>query len=588
MLHINFVALADPSANPMKKAPGGKLLCSTLENLGVKHVFGLPGSQNVEFFEALRQSSLRTILANHELAAAFMANGYYRASGKVGVLTTIPGPGFAYTVAAIAEASLDSSAILYIAGKPPDVAGKKFNRQSIDQRAILGPLVRRIVEVDRTADLVSGVREAYAATTAGEPGPVMLHLDPRAVSGEFDEEAAGAAPVPVPRQPDSAQIEQAIQLLESSRRPVFFVGQGANDGARHLLELAELLQAPVIATRSSRGVFPENHALALTFVSGEGSANAFNSLLERSDLIVAIGCKFSQNGTYGFRLRLPQEKLIHVDASSEVLNANYPAKIAIHADAPAFLRAVLRSAEVLKSRHSEWSAEELAGYKKSGAEYDNEPEPHVHGVNPPTPAAFFTMLRRVLPYNSCLVTDSGSHQVLAGRHFRAHAPRGLVTPSDFQSMGFGLPSAIGAKLAQPDKPVVALIGDGGLHISAMEMVTGIREQIPLTVIVFNDGFLGQIRLQQFSRFGRSHATELLTPDLALLAQAIGADYLYFDGDAENTLRQVVAGDSVTLVEVSVGDSNAIRLDRAKGLVRHTARRALKGSIFGWMKSRRRS
>jgi acetolactate synthase-1/2/3 large subunit len=262
-----------------------------------------------------------------------------------------------------------------------------------------------------------------------------------------------------------------------------------------------------------------------------------------------------------------------VDASSEVLNANYPAKIAIQADAPAFLAALLSSTETLKPRNSEWRVEERAEYKAAGALYDDEPEPSVHGVNPGTPAGFFAMLRRILPADSCLVTDSGSHQVLAGRHYRAHAARGLVTPSDFQSMGFGLPSAIGAALASPNKPVVALIGDGGLHISAMEIVTAVREQIPLTVIVFNDGVLGQIRLQQFARFGRAHATDLLTPDLALLAQAIGANYLYFDG--ENNLREAIHSNSVTLVEVSIGDSNAIRIDRAKGLVRQTARRALR-------------
>jgi acetolactate synthase I/II/III large subunit len=554
----------------MAKVNGGRLLCSALEGLGVQHIFGLPGSQNVEFFEALRESSLRTILANHELAAAFMANGYYRASGKVGVLTTIPGPGFAYTVAAIAEASLDSSAILYIANKPPDVAGKKFNRQSIDQRAILGPLVRRIIDVDRASDIVSGVREAYAAATAGEPGPVMLHLDTRAISGQ-GEDVSGPAPRVAQRQPDPVLVEQVVQLLKSARRPVFFVGQGANEGAKQLVDLAELLQAPVVATRSARGVVPENHQLSLTFVYAETATNSLNAFLERSDLIVAVGCKFSQNGTYGFQLRIPQEKLVHVDASSEVLDANYPARIAIHSDGPAFLTALLRSAADL--RKSEWSLEELAGYKKAGAEYGNEPEPNIHGASPSTPAGFFAMLRKILSADSHLVTDSGLHQVLAGRHYRAHAPRGLVTPSDFQSMGFGLPSAIGAKLAQPDKPVVALIGDGGLHISAMEIVTAVREQIPLTVIVFNDGVLGQIRLQQFARFGRAHATELLTPDLQLLAQAVGANYLYFE--SERALNEVINSNSVTLVEVSVGDSTAIRMDRAKGLVRNTARRALK-------------
>jgi acetolactate synthase-1/2/3 large subunit len=186
----------------MKYTTGGQDLCITLEELGVTHIFGLPGTQNINLFEALRQSSIRTILATHELAAGFMANGYYRASGKVGVLTTIPGPGFAYTLAAIAEASQDSAALLYIVGRP--ASESSFSLQAIDQRAILAPLVKRIVEVERATDIGSAVREAYSATTEGEPGPVMLHIDERAID---DQVLAGVARNCPPRSTQPVQYE---------------------------------------------------------------------------------------------------------------------------------------------------------------------------------------------------------------------------------------------------------------------------------------------------------------------------------------------------------------------------------------------
>ncbi|HZR58786.1 MAG TPA: thiamine pyrophosphate-binding protein [Terriglobales bacterium] len=563
------------------------ILCTALEKLGVKHVFGLPGSQNVLFFEALRQSSIRTILATHELAAAFMANGYYRASGTPGVLTTIPGPGFAYTVAAIAEASQDSSALLYIASQPVEDSNKKFHRQSVDQRALLAPMVRRVVEVDRGVDIQNAVREAYAATTAGEPGPVLLLVKNRAIWEEAEFTANENIQNRSLPSLDPAAIKEVVQALEKSRRVVLFVGQGVSESAGQLRKLIELVHASVITTRSGRGVIPEDHPQVLRFVYSEPALHALNSVFERSDLILAIGCKFSQNGTHGFQLRIPESKLIHVDASTEVLNANYPARLAIHSNAGIFLDQLLGSLTAVALPHSEWTAEELSAYKKSGADYANEPEPKVNGVNPSTPAGFFTALRKAMPPDACLVTDSGLHQVLSSRHFRVQSPRGIVSPSDFQSMGFGLPSAIGAKLSCPNRKIVAIIGDGGFAITGMEIVTAVREQIPLTIIVFNDGALGQIRLQQISRFGHTHATNLQTPNLELFAQAVGANYAYLDGDAESVLRAAMESNSVTLVEVNVGDSNSIRAERIKALTRETSRKILKHSKLGWIKSRLR-
>jgi acetolactate synthase I/II/III large subunit len=569
----------------MKRRTGGEALCSALERLGVEHVFGVPGTQNIALFEALRRSSLRTILATHELAAGFMANGYYRGSGKVGVLTTIPGPGFAFTIAAIAEAAQDSSALLYIVGKAGTIPGRKFNLQQIDQRAILAPLVKRTIEVDDPADIVSAACEAYDLATAGEPGPVALEVADRAIEGEVPGEPSvdrhGTPRLAPP--PDS--LDDLIRMLAESRRAVLFVGQGVNEASAPLRELAELLDAPLIATRSARGALGEDHRLALAADFSSSAVRALNSILDGSDLILALGCKFTHNGTYGFQLHFPKEKLIHVEASSDVLNANYPARLAILADAPLTIQAILGRREALARRQSAWDQPELARLKQAGRPDGSLPEPRIHGVDPPTPAAFFAALRRAMPSGACLVTDSGWHQVLATRHFRVLGSRGLIIPSDFQSMGFGLPAAIAAKLAVPEKRVVALIGDGGLAMSGMELLPAVRERIPITVIVFNDGALGQIRIQQLSSFGHAHATELETPDLSLFAEAVGAAYVRLESDAEQTLRAAIHQDGVTLVEVNVGDTAAIRVARAKGLARRTAKHAFSPSLLRWIKSK---
>jgi acetolactate synthase-1/2/3 large subunit len=191
----------------------------------------------------------------------------------------------------------------------------------------------------------------------------------------------------------------------------------------------------------------------------------------------------------------------------------------------------------------------------------------VHGAEPATAAAFFAALRRALPRDAIVVTDSGLHQSLVRRHFEVLSPRGLLLPSDFQSMGFGLPAAIGAKLAAPGRPVVAILGDGGFAMSGLELLTAVRERVPIVLIVFNDGQLNRIRLQQLAQFGRSEACEVLNPDFAVLAEALGIRYAPCDAGIEDVLRRSVRRRGPTLVEVRVGDSPRIHAMRAKGLAR---------------------
>lgn len=551
------------------RTSGAAIVIQTLEGLGVDCVFGLPGSQNVELYEALRRSTLRTVVATQELAASFMATGHAMASGKPGVLFTIPGPGFTHALTGLAEAFLDSIPLLHVAGAPAESPGRRFQLQALDQRGMAGPVVKRVFDVERLADLGSCLAEAYALTRSGEPGPALVLLPERLLSERTAGAAAPSYAAAAAAAPDPGQIDQVVDRVERAERVVIYAGRGIGQATVELRALAETLGALVVTTTSARGALPEDHPLCRPFDFGPPGSEALNEMLERADLVLAIGCKFSHNGAHGFRLRVAPEKLVHVDASSSVPGANYECGLSLCADAPAFLHALLARVGRARARAGAWPEAAVESFWRGARERlaAGTAEPRISGADPPTPAGFFAALRRALPAESCLVTDSGLHQTLARRHFTVLAPRGLLIPANLQSMGFGLPAAIGAKLAMPQRPVVALIGDGGLAASGLELLTAVRERIPLTVIVFNDGQLGLIRLQQWGRHGRSHGTRLANPNFAMLAEAVGASYVRVERDAEGTLRGAARAAGVTLVEVVLEDTLKMHARRAGGLLR---------------------
>jgi acetolactate synthase-1/2/3 large subunit len=563
----------------------------TLRSLGVDCVFGLPGTQTVELFEALNASGIRTVLSTHELAASFMANGYHRASGKVGVVVTIPGPGFTYALTGLAEASLDSAALLHIVGPGRVVGDRPYQLQAIDQAGIARPLVKAVFEVgrrgsagEREARVSEGVRAAYELAARGGPGPVLLDLGSggrTAAAGSGD----GAADARAARRPD--QLGAALGTLRArfraSARPVLLLGQGAHSAARRIQALAERHTVPVLTTASGRGAVPEDHALAMGFDVLRGSVDEANRLLARADLVLALGARLGHNGSAGYGLHLAQDRLVHVDVDPEVPGASYPASLAIGATVEEAVGALEPLAP--SERAGGWGAKEIAAFRERlRAAPADGPEPAVHGAPDATARGFFAWLRTVLPRDAILVTDSGLHQVLARRYFDVLAPRGLVTPTDFQSMGFGLPAAIGAKLAAPARPVAVLLGDGGFLMSGMELLTAARERIPLLVVVFNDGKLNQIRLQQIENHGRTHAVDLRNPDFELLAGAFGVAYARYGEHRPAELRDALTRPGPTLLEVRLGDSWPLRRVRAasgaKGLIRRLlgpqATRLLKG------------
>jgi acetolactate synthase-1/2/3 large subunit len=548
-------------------------------------VFGLPGTQNVDLFEALRRSRLRTVLATHELAASFMANGYARASGDVGVLFTIPGPGFTWALTGLAEARLDSAPLLHVVGQPARGPGRRFQHQAIPQHAMVAPLVKRVVAVEDVAALAEGVAEAWRTALEGEPGPVVLHLAPGVVGAEIASTAERAmtgqpAAGPSAGQGDPPQWHEALRRrVAAARRPLLFVGQGAAGAAGLVRQVAEELGVPVASTLSGRGVLPEDHDWSLAYESLRSGVGPMNELLAGCDLVLAVGCKLGHSGSAGFGLALARDVLVHADTSADVLGANYEAGLAIHASAQAVLD-VVRQAVAGRARSTDWTTDEVADWRSRLRGHPPDTEPRVHGLSPGTAAALFGLLRRHLARDALVLTDSGLHQYLVRRHFEVLAPRGLITPADFQSMGYGLPATIGAALACPERPVVAVIGDGGLAMSAMELLTAVREAIPLTLIVFNDGQLNLIRHQQVRDWGHTHAVRLLNPDMAALAASMGADYRLLDDDPDAALAEALASSRPVLVEVRLGDAPSFRALQARSLARSGVRRLLGPELLG--------
>ncbi len=571
----------------MSARTGSAIACRTLEALRVTHVFGVPGTQTVGLFEALRTSALRTILSAHEQGAAFMANGYARASRRVGVICTIPGPGFTNALTGLAEAQADSAAVMLLTVKPPS-SGRRFELQRIDQAQIAAPLVKEVFEATCAGDIAGVLADAHRCALAGEPGPVLVEIAGAALDAEAPDTSHGAVASDDAAAPDDSAHEgllaAAAQRLLMARRPVIFAGQGAAGDSRALGALAERCAVPVLTTPSGRGVLPEDHAFSLGCEPHRGNLEHANALLRSADLIVALGCKLGHNGSVGFGLALPADRLVHVNTDPAAIGANYPVALGVPVSACVFLSYV--SAQARRGRGaSTWTQAEVAEWRtKLGAlGARGVPEPKIHGVEGGTPAALFAALRAALPRDGIVVTDSGLHQQLLRRQFTVLAPGGLIMPADYQSMGFGVPAAIGAALAAPERPVVAVAGDGGFMMSGMELAAAVRERIPVTVLVMNDGQLGQIRLQQLRDFGHAHAVDVGTPDLEAFAVAIGAGYARLAGNAEAVLRSAIASRRQTLVEVAVGDSAATRRLHASGMARAGARSILPPRLIAALK-----
>jgi acetolactate synthase I/II/III large subunit len=548
-------------------------LWSELRAQGAEFVFGLPGSQTIEAFQPLKRSGIRTIVPTHEMAAAFMANGYARATGRPGIVTTIPGPGFTYALTGLAEAWLDSVPLLHVVPAARSIEGREFALQAIDQPAMAGAVVKRLLRAGSPGAIAAAAVEGYRLATAGEPGPVMVE----ALEEDFGQELTGASPIPAapaaPVLPEALAAEIAAAISRSAR-VVLYLGAGALGAAREVRMLADATGAAIATTTSGRGVVSEDDLRVVVRDPGMQDIAALATLVMRADVVVAVGCKFSHNGAAGFRLELPRDKLVTINAAGP--SSNYPAKWHATADAADSIARILPRLAP-RAAGIGWKDEELAVLRETALRFESDArlEPK-HETSGEPSSALVGGLRSALPDDAIVVTDSGYHQMSVRRHYSVRSPRGLMVPTNFQSMGYALPAAIGAALGAPSRQVVAVVGDGGMLMSGLELSTAVREEVALTVVVFNDGAYRLIRNPQLAAYGESHGTDIEGPDLEALAAATGAEYRLVGADGiEAAIARNGRDESpVRLVEVPLVDSAGTKSLRRRGRLRAVARRLL--------------
>ncbi|MEP3247456.1 MAG: thiamine pyrophosphate-binding protein [Sneathiella sp.] len=514
----------------MKKT-GAELALFALEQLGVRHTFGIPGVHNTELYDQLNSSKQITpIMVTHEGGASFMADAVSRVSDSIGTLVVVPAAGLTHAASGIGEAFLDGIPMLVICGGVRNDLDFEFQLHQMDQHQFMKGLTKETFLIENHKDVIPFLYKAYEVAVSGEPGPVFVELpvNIQLMTGDVPDMPAFEGLTSHIPALESDQIERAAALLKEAKRPTIFAGWGARFAQKMLLDLAERLDAPVSTTLQGLAVFPSDHSLHTGMGFGPSAVPAAQSGFSETDCLIAIGTRFSEIPTGSFGITVP-ENLIHIDINPKVISANYPAKVGLVGDAGAVLEGLLEALgndtgaamrDGKKIRNTIKTAKEA--YRQEW--YDHNAKGRVN------PARFFDGLRQVLPEDGIVVVDDGNHTFLAAELMPITNPKGFICPSDFNCMGYAVPAAIGAKLANPEAEVVAIVGDGAFTMTCMEILTASRNGVGAVFYVFNDGELSQISQAQAIPYNRKPCTVLGGLELSGVALATGAHFLTMTGE----------------------------------------------------------
>jgi acetolactate synthase-1/2/3 large subunit len=504
----------------MATRTGAQIIWECLVHEDVQTVFGYPGGAILPAYDAMLDYPIRHVLVRHEQGATHMADGYARASGKVGVAIATSGPGATNMVTGIATAMMDSSPIVCITGQ---VGSRLIGSDAFQETDITGvtlPITKHNYLVTRPDDVAPAVREAFHIARAGRPGPVLIDITKDAQQGScvFDWEAAAPRPH---RRPDPPALAgpcgRAADLINGARRPVILAGHGIliANAMPLVRELAERAQVPIAMTLLGIGAFPASHPLNLGMMGMHGEAWV-NTAIQEADLLIALGMRFDDRVTGNLKTYAPNARKIHVDIDSAEINKNVPVDVGLVGD----LRAVL--AELLPrvdpGDRADWLAA-IDALKGDSAVRDikNLPDDgHLYAAH------VMHDLWRATHGKALVVTDVGQHQMWEAQYYHHDVPRSLVTSGGLGTMGFALPAAIGAKIARPGAEVWAIVGDGGFQMTMAELATIVQERLDIKVAIVNNGYLGMVRQwQEFFYERRYAATPLLNPDFVKVADAYG-------------------------------------------------------------------
>ncbi|NND49097.1 MAG: thiamine pyrophosphate-binding protein [Rhizobiales bacterium] len=522
---------------------GAHALVEALVAEGVETLFGIPGVDTLGVYDAfLDHSGLRAINPRHEQGAVFMADGFFRASGEIGIAVTSGGPGALNTLTAMGTAFNDSSAVLHVVNDNPAHVrrrGRGYFHDIADQKGVFRPVTDAFQQAVLASEIPSALHAAMTALKSRRPRPAMVEIAGEAFRAETD------APL-LPRasadraKAGEAEIARAAELIAAAKRPIIWSGGGvvASEGASAiLLRLAERLGAPVLTSQAGKGSFPPDHEL---HIGNWANERPVRELIASADLVVVAGSRLSYFPTGGWSLKLP-ETIVQIDLDPAEIGRNYPVTLGIVSDATDGLGKLEAALAEAGHQPAFDPRAEIAQINQRIAQ----------GVGTPVEIQVLDQIRKVLPHEAMVFNDPTTIVFWARSHWKAYRPRTWFVPSGFGTLGFALPSAIGAAVARPETPSIAMIGDSGVMFTIQDLMTAVEHNIPVKVMVFNDRGYGVERRHQDHLYGRRSGVDLMPPDFVALAHAFGATGMKAEdpGKVGETLSAAMDRPGPVLIEV---------------------------------------
>jgi acetolactate synthase I/II/III large subunit len=496
---------------------GSKAILELLEQQGVDVIFGIPGGSTMPVYDDLLDSSIRHVLTRHEQCAAHMADGYARATGRIGVCMSTSGPGATNLITGVATAYVDSSPLLVITGQvsTPLIGHQAF--QEGDSFSLMMPVTKYNYRILDPKEIPEAVIRGMAIATTGRYGPVHIDLPTDSMRGEVPEELMRMKYPVDPHPEDLSELPEAIKLLKGAERPLIMVGGGCVWANAHqeIIRLAETLMAPITTTMMGKSVVPETHPLALGLIGMHGREVARRAFME-CDVLLAVGTRFSDRSLG--KSDLPESvKVIHVDIDPGEAGKSVQTRARLVGDAKKALSAIIHALGQSRGETA-WSARikemnEFCDCDIDLQEMPLKPQKIIHELN------------ELLPENAMVTTEVGQNQMWAAHFLKVKSPRQFISSGGFGTMGFGFPAALGVKVAFPDRPVVDIAGDGSIQMVIQEFATAVSEKLPVMVVIMNNGWLGMVKQwQKLFNEKRYSSTQLANnPDFVKVVEGFGAE-----------------------------------------------------------------
>ncbi|MCD8200287.1 MAG: biosynthetic-type acetolactate synthase large subunit [Coriobacteriaceae bacterium] len=551
------------SSNSGKKMSGGQCLISALEDTGVEVIFGYPGGQAIDIYNALYDSKkLRHVLVRHEQGATHAADGYARATGKVGTVIVTSGPGACNTVTGVATAYMDSIPIVVITGQVPTNALGSDAFQESDITGITTPIVKHSYLIHDARDIAPTIAEAYHIASTGRPGPVLVDIPSNLVKEQdvpynYPDEVRLKSYKPTVKG-HSKQIKQAASAIKHAKRPVLYVGGGAlaSHACKDVLELAETMQIPTVVSLIGKGVFPEDNPLCLGMAGMHGT-KAANYALSGSDLIIAVGTRFADRVTGKISEFAPLAKVIHIDIDPAEISKNRNADIPIVGDAKTVVSAL--NEELHKSEPQVQTADWIAQIDTWRAANPLYYEQRDDVILPEYALERLNALTKDV--DTIYTTEVGQHQMFASQYLKTTRSRTFISSGGAGTMGFGLPAAMGAQLGKPDSRVVCVAGDGSIQMNAQEMATIRENDLPIKLMILNNSCLGMVHQWQELFYDKRYSNTIFSsnPDFVKLADAYGwqGERVSKPEDLDAAIKRWLDFDGPALLEVKIPASENV-------------------------------